>query len=296
MIRAEGLNQWNRVELRIYRFLGIDYFRKAVLMLEKVKYRKNRKFNENYHLSGMNAISLSRYKGFILYNSFLHCVSLLFTFLYLIVSRAFGVNNWIFDIVILLMLILNVLCITLQRNNYLRIAECYNGIGKRYGKRVQLKYDEIINNIKEENFEDLWRDYWFVCRLYDSVYNGHDFVIETQNIVCMERIYNNVKSIVPKNKKALPRNSSEVKVIEVCNTASGPYSILQKRANKLQQRFGIKGIKILDHNVIVTANAECEKAYRALIPVDTTDNICFVSYFLYGIYSNAINKENSCVL
>ena len=44
-----GLNQRQRNEVKIYRLLGVDYFRKVILWFEKTKNQKKNKKNENYH-------------------------------------------------------------------------------------------------------------------------------------------------------------------------------------------------------------------------------------------------------
>lgn len=65
-----GLNQQQQNEIKIYRLLGVNYFRKAILWFEKTKNLKKNRKNENYHPSAMDIISLEKYNGFLLYNAF----------------------------------------------------------------------------------------------------------------------------------------------------------------------------------------------------------------------------------
>ena len=69
-----GLNQRQRNEVKIYRLLGVDYFRKVILWFEKTKNQKKNKKNENYHPAAMDVISLEKHSGFLLYNAF--CIAL----------------------------------------------------------------------------------------------------------------------------------------------------------------------------------------------------------------------------
>ena len=76
---CKRLSSWNKFELRVYRLLGVNQFRKAILLFEKIKHRKDNRKNENYHPSSFDVFALEQYNGFLLYNAFLHIVSLLFT-------------------------------------------------------------------------------------------------------------------------------------------------------------------------------------------------------------------------
>lgn len=73
----EYLKKKNITEMRMYELLGIKWFRKNILLFERIKHAKNGGKNENYHPQDTSCTTLQRFSGYLIYNSIFHIVSLL---------------------------------------------------------------------------------------------------------------------------------------------------------------------------------------------------------------------------
>lgn len=285
-----GLNQRQRNEMTIYRLLGVDYFRKAILWHEKVKKRKHNRINENYHPLAMNVISLEKYDGFLLYNTILHCVSMFFVIIYYFLSLTCGLQNWIIDIFLTIISIFNLYCIILQRTNYLRIR----GYSNKYYRHLQNKISpsniEVMRQIYVNTPELLYSDYKVICRLKNALDGKMDCYISLADVENLKRIVKCVESLPQKNSNRKFGAVSEAGVLELCNSTKGPYTLLQRRTDYLQRILRVSGRKMLDQTAVITENAECELLYRKLVLEDTVSNYCLVIWSLYEMFSEEIKK------
>ena len=122
----EKQSRLEALELKIFRFAGVKLFREVVFCLERVKHGKSNRKNENYHPFSFDVITLEKFTGFLLYNGLLHVISLLFVGAYIALSIAFDIRNTILDVILAVFLLLDIYCIALQRNSYLKVrAFCH---------------------------------------------------------------------------------------------------------------------------------------------------------------------------
>lgn len=285
-----SLSSWNKFELRVYGLLGVQQFRKAILLLEKIKHRKDKRKNENYHPSSFNVFALEQYNGFLLYNAFLHAVSLFFTVVYAAVSTTIEFRNVVLDLGMIALTILNVYCIILQRANYLILKEFRYKYYMRFLNRTDLCRKETLEKIYALEPQKLQTDYEVLSRLRKAFEGQADCILTSADSESLKRICAcfespSINKVNRKNKEIL-----EVGLIEKCYSASGPYTALQARADSLQRKLCLPGRKMLDRTVIITENAECEMLYRKLFPEDTIYNFCLVCFFLYEVFTGMIGK------
>lgn len=289
MVNQE-LTSWNKLELRLYRLLGVHQFRKAILWFEKIKHRKDNRKNENYHPSSFDVFALERYNGFLLYNAFLHVVSLIFTTVYVILSTAIEFRNILFDLCMIVLTLFNVYCIILQRNNYLKLKEYRTKYYNRFLKQTNLCKEETLQRIYALEPQKLQADYEVLSRIKKAFVGQADCILSCTDVESLKRLsacleFTSLKKVGRKSKEVL-----EVGLIEKCNATSRLYTKLQIRADWLQRKLFMPGRKILDHTAIITEDTECEKLYRALFPEDTTYNFCLVCFLLYEVFSGMIGK------
>lgn len=287
---GKELNFINNFELQLYHLLGVQQFRKAILWLEKIKHHGMNRRNENYHLSNFDLISLERYTGFLVYNAFLHCISLIFTVLYLILSITINLHNVVVDVIIIVLTIINVYCIILQRATYLKLKEqrlkCY----KKFLRRIDSSTKEKIKRVYARKPQELQDDYEVLARMKNAFEHHSDCVLTAADSENLKRI---CQCIEPKSKKKpafQAKENSEVSLIGKCNSISGPYTKLQMRTDWLQRKLGLPGVKMLDRTVIITEDAECEALYKKLVPEDTTYNMYFACVLLHEIFTQAVDK------
>lgn len=284
------LNSCNKLELRLYRLLRVKRFRKVILWFEKTKHSKDNLKNENYHPSGFDVFSLERYNGFLLYNTSLHIVSLLFTAAYALLSIAIEFRNAVVDLSMMLLTLFNVYCILLQRTNYLRLKEHRLKYYNRIFKQTDLCREERIQQIYEQKPEELLADYEVLFRIKKAFDGQADCVLADADAESLKRIcacfeYMPINKVGRKNKEAL-----DAGLIEKCNSTVGPYTALQIRVDWLQRKLRTSGRKMLDCTAIITADAECEKAYRELFHEDSVYSFCLVCFLLYEAFNGVIGK------
>lgn len=263
-----GLNQRQRNEVKIYRLLGVDYFRKVILWFEKTKNQKKNKKNENYHPAAMDVISLEKHSGFLLYNAFLHSVSMFFVIVYCILALAFGLHNLIIDIIMVVISLLNIYCIILQRTNYLKIKEYCCKYYNRLYKKLACFDNEIMRQIYANEPSLLLSDYKVICNLKEAFDGKKDCYIGNADIDNLKRIQKCVESLLQRKNSGQTNAVSDGRLLELCSSIKGPYTLLQRRVDYLQRRFRVSGRKLLDRTAIITEDAECELLYKKIVPED----------------------------
>lgn len=285
-----GLNQRQRNEVKIYRLLGVDYFRKVILWFEKTKNQKKNKKNENYHPAAMDVISLEKHSGFLLYNAFLHSVSMFFVIVYCILALAFGLHNLIIDIIMVVISLLNIYCIILQRTNYLKIKEYFCKYYNRLYKKLACFDNEIMRQIYANEPSLLLSDYKVICNLKEAFDGKKDCYIGNADIDNLKRIQKCVEPLLQRKNSGRTNAVSDGRLLELCSSIKGPYTLLQRRADYLQRMFRVSGRKLLDRTAIITEDAECELLYKKIVPEDTVSNYCLAFVLLYEQFINEVKK------
>lgn len=289
MVR-KGLTSCNKLELRVYRLLGIREFRKAILLFEKINHHKDNRKNENYHPSNVNVFALEQYNGFLLYNAFLHVASLFFSGMYLLFTLTFGVRITVVDVFMAILSLLNIYCIFLQRNNYLKIKDyCFRYYYRFYNK-AKLCSEDIIQRIATQGLQQIQADYDVICRIKNAFEGRADCVLSVADTDSLKRICEYIEPILQRKSNRLIKGVIEVGLMEKCNSVSGPYTSLQKRTDWLQRKLGFSGRKMLDRTVIITEDMECEMLYRKLAPDESAYNMYFVCLFLDEVFAGMADK------
>ena len=132
-----------KLELKIYEFLGVKQFKKAVFMLEKIIHKRDKGKNINYHIKNSNdRESVDSFKKYLYYNGFIHTKNLI-TGIPIIVFAILCGQNLLFLIPLILFLINDVYCVMLQRYNWLKISE--------FEKKLEIR-DEKKIDLSQKNF------------------------------------------------------------------------------------------------------------------------------------------------
>lgn len=282
-VEYKGLSYWNKYELQLYHLIGVNRFCKVILWFEKIKRFRNNRKNENYHLSDFSIFALERYTGFLLYNAIIHIVSLFFAGICLLLTLSFEVHSLIVDVIMGILFFLNIYCIILQRTNYLKIKEyCYRYY-KSFCCKSNLCNKGMVQRHYIENPQQFQDDCKVLFRIKNAFIGQADCVLNVSDIESLKRICEYTKSTSHKKTKQKIERIEEARLIDKCSSISGPYTILQMRADRLQRRLGVSGRKILSYTAIITENTECEILYKRLVPEDTAHNMCFICSLLYEI-------------
>ena len=195
-----------KLELKIYEFLGVKQFKKAVFMLEKIIHKRDKGKNINYHIKNSNdRESVDSFKKYLYYNGFIHTKNLI-TGIPIIVFAILCGQNLLFLIPLILFLIKDVYCVMLQRYNWLKISEFEKKLEIRDEKKIDLSQKNIekkeikIKMIEKDVSSDIMIEKLQLLRSY---------LLEKSNDMCT--IDNNFVDMVneSKTKKRILENKEK---------------------------------------------------------------------------------------
>lgn len=289
----ENTNAQNSLEIQIYHMMGIKHFRNIILWFEKIRHYRDTKTNENYHPSNFDVITLERHNGFLLYNAFLHVISLVFTLIYAFISTALSFRNIILDLSMILLTLLNVYCFVLQRTNYLKLRELRHKYYNRFLKRANLPKERILQKLSALETSVLQTDYEVLLRMRMAYEGKKDCILTCDDTNSLKRISSLLEPASLRKTNRAAQNTLDIGVLDKCKSITGPYTKLQLRADCIQRMMGLTGRKMLDRSAIITEDAECELLYRKIVPQDTAYNYFLICFLLYDVFLDAINKVES---
>lgn len=142
----------DKIEMKLYEFLGVKIFQKMVFGLEKIVHRKDGGTNENYHFRGERTKSsvADDFTKYLFYNGSIHvknCVFISCWFLVkILILHSWNFGSWI----MLILLIKDLYCVMLQRYNYLRIRTLKKMERVRYEKKKE-RFAKKLEAVSLEN-------------------------------------------------------------------------------------------------------------------------------------------------
>ena len=136
-----------KIEVKIYKKIGIEKFKKLTLYLEKKIHKKDKGKNINYHTKKLTKGSIKKFRKFFYYNGFIHSRNLIFGVPLLIVMIIFKLNP-IFITFLSLWLLKDAYCVMLQRYNWIETNETLKRI-------VSIEQEKIEDRKKDCNIEKL---------------------------------------------------------------------------------------------------------------------------------------------
>lgn len=139
------------LELKIYKALGVKYFRNLAFKLEKLIHIKDKKKNINYHINDCkDLVSIDKFKKNLYYNGFIHVKNLIFGSVGL--ALMIILNASVVPVIALSTLLLkDAYCVMLQRYNWIRITRHEEKLKARERKRI----DKVKSNIDKEKVEEV---------------------------------------------------------------------------------------------------------------------------------------------
>ena len=281
-----------KLELRIYRVLGIVPFKRLLLRIEKIKHRNKGTNNDNYHPSKLTPSSLIAFRGYLQYNALLHIVSIFFVALYFVISNCAHISHWWLTCLAWLVLVVDLYCIVLQRYSYLRaksvLARC------RYieTRKSECAVAHLQNQIMHFTLEELQVDLSFLNHLRLCSLSGETCVVSENDTDTLKRlctITENLKGFGD-NMEVNAGTSISTKMPKIFGT--NLYSRTSLRVSRLQQVLKINNSEnVLFGFVVVTETASVEKLYRAVFSTYSRDKIYRCVGRLISAYTHAIEAK-----
>ena len=265
------------IELKFYRYIGVTVFKKFVLWLDYLSYAKYGRMKNNYHIRCSD--SVGRFKWYLLYNSFIHSVSLGLIVLYFVVTRYSGYIFLVLDILMGFTTVLNLYCIFLQRYNYIRVDYYEKQCVKR--KSWHNKYDVSTKTVME-NFEkqELLDVDLLLQQIRYCLKSDKSLLLNNKNIPtldCLSEILNRVgfqyAEPSKKDEHIFNETSNIDDYIDTCIIQTEQYGQGELRINWILKYIWKKDRRITDRPTLVTFNPETEISYRKVFRKDRVADV-----------------------
>lgn len=294
MSKASKQNNRMQQEARFYELLGVRAFRKTLLMLENIKHHKDGKKNLNYHLRNSSVFSMEGYKGYILYNTCLHVISICFVVAYFLITMLAGKQYTILTIIMCIVLAINCYCLMLQRYVFLKIqlhlAKRKNGLARRETLYIQ----KIITKLQEQDVSDLLCEYKEICRIKESINVGTDCLIDEQNAVILTKVGSIFQELhIRKQNINCPFCDKQIaQIIDSFSKKPKVITNIERRVSKLQKLFKMNdSSNVLYGYAIITSSGSSEEAYRILFPNGTREEIECILNAAIKAYKHVLDIE-----
>lgn len=149
-------------EMKIYKALGVEYFRKGAFALEKLIHKSDNRKNRNYHIENVSySSSINKFVDYLFYNGNIHARNLKIGSILLLSSIFIGITPFV-TIPFSVWLLKDAYCIMLQRYNNLRMESVNNKLIEREKRKIEETKEtynietvtsksnkrELINNLK----------------------------------------------------------------------------------------------------------------------------------------------------
>lgn len=291
MMKTTGRRRVKSAEARFYELLGIKAFRRLLFALEKRRHRRDGGESRNYHLKDASVSAVQRYKGYILYNSLLHAVSLAFVLLYFLIVTLLGRQYPVLTVVMLLTAVGNLYCFMLQRYTYLKLQAHQAARLVLNEQRVAAKSRCIADTLCRQTPDTLSGDAAVLQRIQAEILNGSDCFLTDEDAAVMRKIS------LPTTTQAFGRApaSCGTPLREVLFSLPAKPAViapLDRNLSRLQRVLHRdRRSNVLFGYSLITTTEECERAYRACFSKDTEEEIETALSAALRAYASAADRN-----
>lgn len=205
-----------KIEIKIYKFLGIEKFKRLVFKLENFIHRNDNMKNINYHVINSNSISsVENFKKYLYNNGKIHVRSLINGVIIIGITLILGINPLILTFLGLLM-IKDIYCIMLQRFNWIKIKEFQRKLKEKEERKIikekeNLDYEQVkqtatkLNINRKEMIEELWKIRAFIANelmtieelktecikvnpMLNETYEEYDETLSNESVMKLKRV------------------------------------------------------------------------------------------------------------
>lgn len=284
----KSLGKFNRMELRIYELLGIKLFRKAILLFERIKHRKDGGQNENYHLRGVSASSLNSFSGYLLYNSMLHIVSMLFVLVYFVITWSLQLDYIWIDILMYVVAAFNLYCIMLQRYIYLKIKSHISRTAIMRDQRIQATLNRLSSFLDEKGDDEFLEEYALIQKIFHSMVTGADCVLSSDCAKVLDRLVIVAERAGTNGSPKVRVNTNDVALHQILSNVSSQTCLIgrvERRVSNLQNLLKRpRTSNVLFGYSIITEDSKCEAAFCRLFPARNREKMEFTIVALLTAY------------
>ena len=275
MPMGHELSRSQKIELDLYRKMGIRAFRDFVFAIEGWKHRKDQGKNSNYHLKRMSGSGVFLHRVYLSYNALIHMTGIVLACMILTARRLLSLRWGPADWGMCAAVLSNIYCIMLQRYNALRIEQYELALNERKQKRED-KNAAILNERIPPSYDpqQLQSDLQWLRTMEEALRLRQDFrICGEEDAARLDRLAAWTECAgVPYRSTKIVR-LAPLRPKEYVKKGSFLYSGTEKRAALLQDRCGRAQESVLRSFAIITEEEKCERAFRRLFPSSSKEVI-----------------------
>lgn len=293
-MRRKSTKSFNDIlilKIKIYEIIGIKWFKNFLLLIESIKHKNN----VNYHFANISITSCKKFSGYLIYNTFIHLLSLLIVLVCAFLSIYLKMYYFWIEILFVLLFLFNVYCILLQRYTYLKILLVVNKAKKIRNKQIEKYSKKILPILQNKNKEELIEENDMLLKINSVVKNGTTIVFSDSDLTLLRRLGEIVNTInlfphITSNK--LMNNLTFSQLMKETKYNTKVDSKVEKRVSKLQDLLKInKKNNVLFNFTFITNSHECEEAICSLFPILKRDEIEFTLDLLIESYRRKLTID-----
>lgn len=286
----------NGFAMFVYKCLGIPQFKRIVLSLEKLRHRKDGLRNRNYHPQNLSVIALENYYWYLIYNSFLHVISLFVSGLYFVFIQIWEIHFVVVDFLIWILVVFNVYCIILQRYNILKLRNTY----RHCQEKQDATYEKYRLQLREKELpcfsdEELCSDYEVLIKIKKYIDREAGCSITSADIPSLTRfsILLSQTGIAAEKQKVFYKTVGEAEKGYAYLRNMEPYGRVDILVGFIRKIFDKKNYaKYSGNYYLCTENGACEDAFKKVFSTDSYECISQIIRILYYIYSERLLVKN----
>ena len=258
-----------RVEMALYRAVGIRLFRDGAFALERWVHRKDGGKNTNYHVRDLTYHGVARHYALLSFNAALHFTAFAFLFLLILGALFFVEMPGLWYGIIGFLALLNLYCILLQRYNALRLRALRRRLEEKYRERLEKRAAMLLKRMPEAWENRLPADLLWLSSLRECILSGRDVHLGEEDAAVLTRLYRWAEDAGVRweqtagHEPLFPREKKN----------GALYSRADWIARRLQQRFHRKQELLVQPCAVITAGQACEQAYVRLFRRDSADAV-----------------------
>lgn len=285
-MKNDTLSKLNRIEIRVYELLGVQFFRKAILLFERIRHWKDGNRNENYHPKNTSVTTLESFSGYLIYNSLFHLISMALVIVYFAITIPMQMQYFWIDSLMYIVVVFDLYCLMLQRYIYLKLKS--HSIKAREKQDIQLQkaIKKILPLLDEKDSAELQEEYELLQRFYVSQLTGNDCILDvlcSESLKRLSIIAEQSQVVIPKAASSQMMSGTLGEKISLIETHL--HSDAERRVSKLQTLLGISRTRNISFGYsFVTEDKNCENSLCVLFHDMTREKVEFTIMCLLTAY------------
>lgn len=301
IVQPQVLNSMQKLELRVYRKIGVLSFRKFLFSLERFRHRQDGQTNWNYHMRTLSSGGAAAFESYLIYHSLLHSVSLTLLVILMIWKAACDLPWNVMDALAAGMCAVNLWCLMLQRYNWLRIWSLRVQARQIRTRRLRRRTEQLLSILrKPDALQEGEEDMAWVQATLAHLSEGELVCLGERDVPSLRRMSALLDEVelegrgrtIPAGKPAASQPID--RLAEALAVQAQPCGKVERRVDWLQRQILPHRVPLLSRCAVVTENEAAEEAFSALFcqsaPEEILETLALLAAVLERLLEHGTQK------